>query len=514
MSFRLIGHRLLLPSEPAWFDSATLIIGIQSERSLAHSGSGDWQHPKAAMNHELVHFYQTISTPYLLEWAMNWRSHAIAILPGTAEELSGSLPAYLRSLNGNALADAIIAGARPLASARVSPGTYGLSINDLLESHALFLEAKIYGSGGHSPHDFVNFLDRECPSARYRRAYDLFRLWCGDQIAYATFHAAVIGSLCTPHPLERFSELLVECSRLNAADVDGFLRAMALKWNGALAWIQLSDPGHQEIRAYVDRFLTWSSDLGIMDLIVSPECLLSFPYYPSIVYAGDESGKFALLPGLAFAEEGAGLDEGTQESVMVYEYTIAAISHWLFGECVRSGGPTPLMASKYDWLEKLSSSDLELPILVDNWGVGSGGDSALVKDAILKDAERLVKVVSDLNGGEADSLCLSALRRLRLLFVTDSDLEVWQIPEVQVFVQVVSGRIAWLPMLLRYSKPETMFLVWFGSLAPDSVSGLSIDMSHPDVISELQRFLTSLEHVSAGFDVTPCLKATLYPLAR
>lgn len=461
-------------------------------------------HPVVGINHELIHFLQAISTPFLFEWTVNWRrlcQHLMIHLSdrgllqeGFKQVLKGGIPPEYLERGGDILAP------------RAQPSSWGFSVNDLLEAHAFFLEALMNVPSVSSGETFLSFLNEHSPDPQYRRPYDIFRLWCGDSVAFELFHSAAIASLCSSDPLGSFENVTRMCARVTTRECWSFRRKTSLLWDHALLLLR-EEKSIEGVGPYMGEFESWSFEIGTLALLESPERLQEFPHHPAVAYAGDDSGTFALLPGTV------NKDGSDSEVSIVYEYTLAAISQWLWRECLSGIEASPLSSPRFHWLEELHGGDFHIPIVVSEWGSFLQDDRASVQAAIDRDVGQLLDTVTSMDGGLGRGLPAKAIRRCRLDFVTDRPEEVWEMEEVRAFISGLMEGAPWFPLVLRFERAENLFVLWFGSLAPESVVGNSIDMAHVAARSRLLEFVDAVlgESQRLGADLSHCLLATLGP---
>lgn len=511
MAWRFLDHRFALPDPlevPNWFDYATLIIGtshtfdestITTDLDRRLDGNGPIP-PVIGLVHEHAHFVQTIATPYLFKWSTRWRERCVDLFSDLIPVLDGGLGVALDS----ELAENAVELARPLVRPFMMPGKGNLSVAHLIEAHAVFVEARSH-TDIEDPESFHYYLDKLSPGPRYRRAYDITRLWCGDDVAYHIFHGLILASLCFSDPTDAFETILRRAARTKVDELFAFQRSLAACWAHGLNDISADIQRNElpDFWRYSTRFLHWVNQVGPEEFVREPRVISRLDLAPTIVFAADSENRFAVRRGTLDEKFGDFEQDDPGSAAITWEYTLAAMSQWLLRRLSETDEFVyALEQPRHDWLDNVGYQDFELHIPLDNWGGNTTSPTELVTEAIMRDVDRVCTVVTQNAQGNAP-FPFSLVRRLRLSFVTDRREEVWQIPEVQTFISLLNSRLPWFPLLLRYDTPEDCLIIWFGSLAPAAVDGASINTSHPDAIAAIRDFFDAAQRIeeSAGVDL-------------
>ncbi|MET7735723.1 hypothetical protein ABZT02_30790 [Streptomyces sp. NPDC005402] len=163
--------------------------------------AGQWSHDQRMLmegvTHEAVHFFQTATTGFMYNLALEGK----ALVTEYIERTQNSASIYDPKMQA-----AIAPAVRDLFRSLDEPGSLDITVRDIVESQA-FLVQKRSHRPEMGPKEYRALLEASCPGEEYRRAFDMTADVIGDD-AFSLFSLAAWASLCFSSPTDQFVELL------------------------------------------------------------------------------------------------------------------------------------------------------------------------------------------------------------------------------------------------------------------------------------------------------------------
>ncbi|MFE4467257.1 hypothetical protein ACFRFH_00455 [Leifsonia sp. NPDC056824] len=525
--FTIRQMRALMPTgadAAAWFDPASGIVAHSVSRELAADASTDAARiqltpgaPFLDIDHEWAHFIQAIGLPFVRRWSTVWG------------ELVGSLVYVLRNeiIAGNGYAAVKLAALQPGVAEPVRDAlgylalrnSWGITTLDLMEAHAMRVEAGVHIKD----EDFGSlwsYLGDHAPNDRYRRSYDIVRLFCGDRAAHAQFHAIASLSLSFTDPPRAFQAIVQEIARtfpVTTQTVEAAAVMVSADVSELVGWPFTfeSEYRHAFLQTQYARAKDWVEESGLSadDLLEDVTSLVKCPVRPAVVYGTREDETFETIPGDDLLTIIDSLSDDELRASMTYQFTIAAVSQYLIKThltaLLHEGDSAALTGNS--WLATMPTNipvlAVDIPTIVAARAAGED-----VEPLLDQQARNIVKFLCwNPATGASEPM---PRNRVILSFDGDFEGEVWEDGLAQRLCRRLAEHCPLAPLFLAHLPDNASQLLWFGCVAPNAAEGTRIFLAHPEVATEIRRLFDEVERVreATGTDLSLALESFLLPV--
>lgn len=523
LSWRQLRSLLPRPSDAsAWFDPATGLVGLSATREDVEA---DLQPAaKAALlpgssaidlDHEWAHFTQAIGFAYVYRWSTAWSAMVHQMLAAVGSEImSGQAH---RVIQAAAAQPDTLARATKLLQELTATNSWGISTFDLMEADA----ARVAAAIRIKDEDFRSlwkFMADHIADRKYRRCYDIVRLFCGDHRAQQHFHAIAALSLSSSNPPLTFQRIVTRVSLMEDVTTSTIVEC-ALDVSDSSSHL-LTLPfgirerfGHAFLDGHLDDVAAWitKGQATLLELLARPSLTSSLPALPTVAYGTRDDDKFEVTFGSNYRDIIPGTAEA--EAAFAHELTVTAASEHLLQVCMVDLDQAPHDARGDKWLTRMPPQVPTYVVPHSAWvdSVRRGVDPS---EQIAACADEFIGwMCADPNGGEP--LAIPG-NRIGIILGDDIDGEVWEDELSQRLMRQIADRNPTAALFLPRGQRGESLILWFGCLAPAAMRGLDLDLMHDDVRQEFDKLTTAIDSLrtSRGIDLTLALEAFLLPITQ
>lgn len=501
------------PDEVAgWMDWATGILYLNSqvegpehyETLMNGERTDDVRELLETITHENVHFVQMVTTGYMYRWACRLYDRLVKAMKPLKRELIRYIdnpdPRSLQGIEQQVLDSDRLQLRNHLAQLD-RPAQNGISVRDLLESHAFLVEKKSHwrdlnGAG------YLQMLNDDAPGPEYRAAYDLARFRLGDGATFAWFPLIVSLCLGAEDPPGAFDVVVGEMAtwslsqdpqefdsptiRKIVATVPGMIgpdketvSVHPLYTPAVLAIQDKCAHGFNMPEFYADP----ANKIGsIMNDIIRP-----------MVFRANAKDQFAVWVPPEF-------DRKMVPVLLIY----SVLASRMFGADLFEGVDRTRV-SGYEWTALMPPELMFLEITPDQ-----------LQCCDVEPFNRFV--LGETADGLSCEIC-ALWGRCLITFDVDGDAPIWTRDDVRRFIATIQHSNPAFPAFLSMNPEFGMFRVWFGSLADPSAfrnQGRGLDLGHASVMEHLTESIGSIEDTAEalGFQARPLIQSLLTPYPR